>query len=125
MVQLLLISLLPLRSLILIKILVKNAKRLTGTTLLFGEDLLRWLKKYVRKGTKVYIEGRLKKRSWQDKEGNTRYTTEVLCDNLTILSEAKNRPIQNNNANYSSDNTPGQPDKINDLLDDKANDLPF
>lgn len=42
--------------------------------------------KYLKKGYKVYIEGRLKKRSWQDKEGNTRYSTEILADEMTILS---------------------------------------
>ena len=33
--------------------------------------------KYLRKGSKIYVEGKLKKRSWQDKEGNTRYNTPV------------------------------------------------
>ncbi len=85
------------------------------------------VEKYVRKGTKVYVEGRLKKRSWQDKEGATRYTTEVLCDNLTILSrmDQPNQGAPSNQPNYNSENTPGAPDKINDLLNDQANDLPF
>ena len=34
--------------------------------------------KYLHKGTKVYVEGKLKKRSYQDREGNTRYVTEVV-----------------------------------------------
>ncbi|NDA98645.1 MAG: single-stranded DNA-binding protein [Flavobacteriia bacterium] len=42
--------------------------------------------KYIRKGTKIYVEGKLKKRSWQDKEGNTKYNTEVIGEELTILS---------------------------------------
>ncbi len=41
--------------------------------------------KYLHKGDLVYIEGRLKTRSWQDKDGNTRYTTEVVGDNMTML----------------------------------------
>lgn len=41
--------------------------------------------KYLKKGNKVYIEGKLKTRSWDDKEGNTRYTTEVVADNMTML----------------------------------------
>ncbi len=41
--------------------------------------------KYLKKGSLVYVEGKLKTRSWQDKEGNTRYTTEVVADNMTML----------------------------------------
>ena len=44
---------------------------------------------YIKKGDGVYIEGRLRTRSWEDKEGNTRYTTEVLCDNLEMLGGKK------------------------------------
>ncbi len=40
---------------------------------------------YIKKGDSVYIEGRLRTRSWNDKDGNTRYTTEILCDNLEML----------------------------------------
>lgn len=41
--------------------------------------------KYLKKGNKVYIEGKLRTRSWQDQDGNNRYTTEVVADNLTML----------------------------------------
>lgn len=40
---------------------------------------------YVKKGSKVYIEGRLRTRSWKDKNGNNRKTTEVIADNLIML----------------------------------------
>ena len=36
----------------------------------------------------MYIEGKLKTRTWQDKEGNNRYSTEVITDNLTMLGSA-------------------------------------
>lgn len=41
--------------------------------------------KYLKKGNKVYICGKIKTRSWEDKEGNTRYTTEIIGDELTML----------------------------------------
>jgi single-strand DNA-binding protein len=41
---------------------------------------------YLLKGTPVYIEGRLQTRSWDDKEGQKRYTTEVVCEDLILLS---------------------------------------
>ena len=44
--------------------------------------------KYLKKGAKIYIEGKLRTRSWQDQEGNTRYTTEILGDNMTMLGKA-------------------------------------
>ena len=47
--------------------------------------------KYLKKGDKVYIEGKMKTRSWQDQEGNNRYTTEVVGDNLTMLGKSSDR----------------------------------
>ncbi len=41
--------------------------------------------KYLKKGNQVYIEGKLRTRSWEDQNGNTRYTTEVVGDNMTML----------------------------------------
>ena len=43
--------------------------------------------KYVRKGTQLYIEGRLRTRSWTDQTGNKRYTTEIVADTLQLLGE--------------------------------------
>jgi single-strand DNA-binding protein len=40
---------------------------------------------YLRKGSKVYIEGRLQTRKWQDKDGNDRYTTEVVANDMQML----------------------------------------
>ena len=43
--------------------------------------------KYLKKGDKVYIEGKIRTRSWQDKEGNTRYSTEIIGDNMVMLGK--------------------------------------
>lgn len=51
--------------------------------------------KYLKKGAKIYIEGKLRTRSWQDQEGNTRYTTEILGDNMTMLGKAGESNTQN------------------------------
>lgn len=45
--------------------------------------------KYLNKGNQVYIEGKIKTRSWDDKEGNKRYTTEIVVDNMTMLGGRK------------------------------------
>ena len=40
---------------------------------------------YLRKGSQVYIEGKLRTRKWQDKDGNDRYTTEIIADEMQML----------------------------------------
>jgi single-strand DNA-binding protein len=40
---------------------------------------------YLRKGSQVFIEGKLRTRKWQDKTGNDRYTTEIIADNMQML----------------------------------------
>ncbi len=44
--------------------------------------------KFVRKGTQIYIEGKLQTREWQDKDGNKRTTTEILCQHIELLGPA-------------------------------------
>jgi len=78
--------------------------------------------KYIRKGAKIYVEGKLKKRSWQDKEGNTRYSTEVIGDDLTILS----RPdIDRSQTPYSTEGKPSPPSSIQDLSPSSDDENPF
>ncbi len=43
--------------------------------------------KYLRKGSQIYLEGRIKTRSWDDKDGNKRYITEIVGDNMTFLGK--------------------------------------
>jgi single-strand DNA-binding protein len=94
-------------------------------------DIVMWrglaeiAEKYLRKGTKVYVEGKLKKRSWQDKEGQTRYTIEVIADELTILSRPENSERNQTKAPYSNEGTPFAPSPLNDLQSDEQDDLPF
>lgn len=47
--------------------------------------------KILRKGTQLYVEGKLQTRSWDDKEGNKRHITEVVAENFTVLGN-RNRP---------------------------------
>ena len=62
------------------------------------------VEKYVRKGSQVYVEGRIRTRSWDDQTGNKRYTTEIVADTLQLLGR---RPEgQGQQGGYQ---TPGQP----------------
>ncbi|WP_350286466.1 single-stranded DNA-binding protein [uncultured Croceitalea sp.] len=59
--------------------------------------------KYLSKGDKVYVEGRLKNRQWQGEDGNTRYTTEVHVQDFTFLSNKNEGGTmsQPNQGNYA------------------------
>ena len=77
--------------------------------------------KYLSKGDKVYIEGRLKTRKWQDDKGNDRYSTEVQCTDFTFLTTKK-----------ESEGSVPQPQQIDkpqpktdDAIADANDDLPF
>ena len=48
---------------------------------IFSEGLCRIAEQYLKKGSKVYLEGQLQSRKWQDDKGNDRYTTEVVLQN--------------------------------------------
>lgn len=50
------------------------------------------VERFVRKGTQVYIEGRIRTRSWDDQTGNKRYTTEIIADNLQLLGKKSDNP---------------------------------
>ncbi len=45
--------------------------------------------KYLNKGNQIFLEGKIKTRSWEDKDGNKRYTTEIIGDNMTMLGGRK------------------------------------
>lgn len=63
--------------------------------------------KYLKKGTQIYLEGKLRTRSWDDKDGNKRYTTEVVGETFTILSKKpadSANTSQNNNQGSAADN---------------------
>ena len=49
-----------------------------------------YIEKYVKKGDLVYIEGKLRTRTWNDKSGIQRYITEIYVDTLLLLSSKKN-----------------------------------
>lgn len=64
--------------------------------------------RFVRKGTQLYIEGRLRTREWTDKEGNKRYTTEILADTMNLLGRRSDNPAAlDAGASYGGGTTAG------------------
>lgn len=65
----------------------------------FSEGLVNVIKKYVKKGSKLYIEGQIQTRKWQDQSGNDRYSTEIVLQgfNATLVlldSQQQNSEFQ-------------------------------
>ncbi|MDG2371635.1 MAG: single-stranded DNA-binding protein [Flavobacteriaceae bacterium] len=72
--------------------------------------------KYIGKGDKIYIEGKLKTRKWQDQEGKDRYSTEIIVNEFTFLS-GKGDTVAQKTDNHNLNN------EISDS--EKEEDLPF
>ena len=83
------------------------------------------VEKYLKKGNKVYVEGQLRTRSWEDQEKNTRYVTEVIVDNLTLLG-GNSQGNETNRAQFggTSSGEPTEEPKVGTSMDDD-DDLPF
>ncbi|MFH1852110.1 MAG: single-stranded DNA-binding protein [Candidatus Neomarinimicrobiota bacterium] len=75
--------------------------------ILFGK-LAERAKEFLKKGQMIYFEGRLRTRSWEDKDGVKRYTTEVIGDNFTMLGkkEADSAPADDVPAGNEDDDLP-------------------
>jgi single-strand DNA-binding protein len=58
------------------------------------DKLAEIMAEYLRKGAQCYIEGKLRTRKWQDKEGKDRYTTEIIADQMLMLGGGRDRPQQ-------------------------------
>ena len=103
----------------------------------FNEGLCRVVEQYLRKGSKVYLEGQLQTRKWQDQQGQDRYSTEVVLQgynsNLTMLdsrnsgdnfsdssqADLDNRPMAGSSFNQSHSPTDNNFDK------QLADEIPF
>ena len=70
----------------------------------------------VRKGMQIYLEGKLRTRSWQDKDGNNRYTTEVVAESMVMMSRGGD-----GNANSAMNDSSSS----SEMHDNSMDDLPF
>ena len=74
---------------------------------------------YLRKGSKVYVEGRLKTRKWQDQNGQDRYTTEIQGDVLQMLDSRQSVD------NQDKSSTSSKPKRQVESADNFDDDIPF
>lgn len=64
------------------------------------------VEKYVKKGTQIYVEGRLQTREWTDNTGAKRYSTEVNADNLQLLGRRSDNPGADGTGAHQQQNSP-------------------
>ena len=79
--------------------------------------------KYLSKGDKVYIEGRLKTRKWQDDKGNDRYSTEIVCTDFTFLTTKNDS--QSGNTAQQTPPKPTDQNQVSEPISEENDDLPF
>jgi single-strand DNA-binding protein len=77
---------------------------------------------YLTKGSKVYIEGSLRTRKWQDKDGTDRYTTEIVASEMQMLS-GKGDSVEQHTAPAKQQKQPAQ--QYQAPVDDFNDDIPF
>ena len=66
----------------------KEGERVSQTewhNIVLWRGLAEVAEKWLKKGSSVYVEGKIRTRKWEDKDGNTRYSTEILGENMTML----------------------------------------
>lgn len=69
-------------------------------TITLWRNLADVVDRYVRKGSQIYIEGRLRTREWTDQAGNKRYTTEVLADEMKLLGRRAEGGAEQQGGNF-------------------------
>ena len=75
--------------------------------------------KYLKKGNSVYIEGKINTRKWEDKEGVTRYSTDIIADKMTMLGS------KSDNSNSTAAAAPKTPAESSSSESGGNDDLPF
>ena len=89
----------------------KQGERVSQTewhNIVLWRGLAEVAEKYLKKGSSIYIEGKIKNRKWEDKDGNTRYNTEILGDNMTMLGAkpSSEETSLNTNTQETNDDLP-------------------
>lgn len=94
---------------------------------IFGEGLVRVAEQYLRKGSKVYIEGQLQTRKWQDQSGADRYSTEVILQgyNCQLLMLDGKGSGDNSGSSAPAQKSPAEQQNTRVGLDPDDSDIPF
>ncbi len=93
---------------------------------IFNEGLSRIAEQYLRKGSKVYLEGQLQTRKWQDQSGQDRYTTEVVLQGFSgVLTMLDGRRDGGGMSDYGGSSAPAIDDQGGGQSFELDDDIPF
>lgn len=82
----------------------ETEERTEWVNLVFWNKLAEIVGEFVQKGKEIYVSGKLQTRKWDDKEGVTRYTTEVVCDKMQMLGgKGEGKPADKSEPRYADD----------------------
>lgn len=82
--------------------------------------------KYLKKGSQVFVSGKMKTREWVDKDGQKRYTTEIVVDQMKMLGSKNAEPSRDGIVPSESTRTPTpESKKTGGKFDDLDDDIPF
>ena len=89
----------------------KEGERVSQTewhNIVLWRGLAEVAEKWLKKGSLVYVEGKIRTRKWEDKDGNNRYSTEILGDNMTMLGgkPSSDNPVEVAPATDKEDDLP-------------------
>ena len=94
-------------------------------TVVLWRGLAELAQKYLHKGTLVYIEGKIRTRSWEDKEGHKRYATEIVADTMTMLGGKKSEDHSNGHSENKSTPSHDEASSSTEQTNTSGDDLPF
>ena len=90
-----------------------------------GSGLADLAEKYMKKGDRIYVEGRIEYRTWEDREGKTRYTTEIVAREVIMLSPRAGGMDSGVAVSAQAGGGKESYDDFPEALDEEDDDLPF
>lgn len=99
----------------------EKVEKVEWVPLVFFGKLAEIVGEYVKKGAQIYVEGRLQTRKWQDKDGQDRYTTEIVADRMQMLGS---RAANGNDPTPAAEANP-KPVRALSKFDSLESDIPF
>lgn len=110
----------------------KNGEKVDSTewhNIVLWRGLAEVAESFLKKGNTVFIEGKIRTREWTDKDGNKRYTTEIVADNLVMLGGRRDQQSggEYNNGPQRTEKVTQQepPEQPAGLTEETGDDLPF
>ena len=110
----------------------KNGEKVEQTewhNIVLWRGLAEVAESYLKKGNSIFIEGKIKTRDWTDKDGNKRYTTEIVADNMVMLGSRRDQQSGGEYNGPQKQEKTAQPESLEHATDltaeTTADDLPF